>query len=245
MFDAGGTLVRLDFEWISTMLDELGVAVTPADLRRCELRGRRMYDAVATRPLAPGETPEDAFASTTGPGHAYLAGMLEAAGVRHPVLEEALARMQVRQQPDTYLWGRPVEGAREALDALPALGVRLCCVSNADGRAERLLELCGVRAGLEFVIDSHLVGFEKPDPRIFALALARLGVEAERALYVGDIRSVDEAGAHAARMHFVLIDPFGDYGANGSHRIAGIDELPTFVARTFTTPAGENHGRTR
>ena len=82
-------------------------------------------------------------------------------------------------------------------------------VSNSDGRAERHLENAGVREGIEFVVDSHRVGVEKPDPRIFAIALERLGTAPERALYVGDIRSVDETGARAAGLHFVLIDPWG------------------------------------
>jgi len=76
------------------------------------------------------------------------------------------------------------------------------------------------------------VGIEKPDPRIFRIALDALRVAAERALYVGDIRCVDEAGARAAGMHFVLLDPYGDYG-EGVPSIAGIHELAAWIARTF------------
>ena len=102
-----------------------------------------------------------------------------------------------------------------------------------------------MRAGLEFVIDSHFVGIEKPDPRIFALALERLGVAPERALYVGDIRSVDAAGARAAGMQFVLIDPFGDYAPEGMPRIRTIAALPEYVSRAFTSPAHAGDGSHR
>ena len=71
---------------------------------------------------------------------------------------------------------------REGLAALAKTGVRLGVVSNAEGTVEaRLAELaiCQVGAGagvpVEVVIDSHVVGVEKPDPAIFGFALARDG----------------------------------------------------------------------
>jgi putative hydrolase of the HAD superfamily len=130
-----------------------------------------------------------------------------------------------------------MEGAREALDGIAALGLRRAVVSNSDGRAEWHLEQCGVREGIEFVVDSHLVGVEKPDPRIFHIALERLGVAAGRALYVGDIRSVDEAGAREAGMRFVLLDPHGDYGDGDGNSIPGIARLPQWVGSRFSVPA--------
>ncbi len=237
VFDAGGTLVRLDFEWIGDMLAELGVSVTPAQLRHGEVRGRRMYDAAARGPGAGKRAEPHPPLGGAAPTETYFAGMLEAAGCRHPVLEEAMERMWARARSDQFLWARPMEGARAALDALPALGLRRCCVSNSDGRAEEHLVRFGMREGLEFVVDSQRVGVEKPDPRIFAIALEKLGVAPERALYVGDIRSVDEVGSRAAGMHFVLVDPFGDYGTPGSACIASLDRLPAFILKTFTTPA--------
>jgi len=91
-----------------------------------------------------------------------------------------------------------------------------------------------VRAGLEFVVDSQLVGVEKPDPRIFQIALDKLGLPARRTVYVGDIRSVDEAGARAAGMQFVLVDPFGDYAAPGTPAVRGLQDLPTLLTERFT-----------
>lgn len=232
VFDAGGTLVRLDFEWMSTMLAELGVPATATEIRRAEVLGRRRYDALAGRAPRAVTGPHPPLGSIA-PSHAYFAGMLEAVGCRHPVLEEALARMHERQAPPSFLWAQPMEGARHALDALPGLGLRMACVSNSDGRAERHLVECGVRDGLEFVVDSQVEGVEKPDPRIFEIALGKLGLRAEHTVYVGDIRAVDEAGAGAAGMHFVLVDPFGDYAAPGTLAVPGLAELPAFLTRHF------------
>ena len=228
LFDAGGTLVRLDFEWMAGALGELGVRADVPSLRRAEISGRRAYDhargARAGGRPAPGEV------------DAYFGGMLRAAGCDDAQVAAALERFRARHVA-CGLWTRPAEGAREAIARHAAQGLALAVISNSDGRAEQHLEDCGVRAGLAFVIDSHLVGFEKPDPAIFRVALDRLGVPGSRALFVGDIRVVDEQGAAAAGTRFVLIDPFGDYAPPGTPAIGEIAALPDWTAEHFTTPA--------
>src|SRR5439155_821366 len=64
-----------------------------------------------------------------------------------------------------------------------------------------------------FVVDSGEVGVEKPNPRIFELALARAGVAAAEAAYIGDFYSIDVKGATAAGLRAVLLDPGGFWGA--------------------------------
>jgi putative hydrolase of the HAD superfamily len=237
VFDAGGTLVRLDFEWMAGAVTALGHPLDTATLRRAEVEGRRCYDATVGSPPDPAaDTPPLGRAGDT---HAYFAGMLRAAGVSERVIEPAVRRWD-EEQRGPRLWRRPMEGARAAIDGLQRLGLRLACVSNSDGRAEDHLVDAGVRDGLEFVVDSFLVAIEKPDPRIFRIALERLGVPADRALYVGDIRGVDEVGSRAAGMHFVLVDPWGDYGAPGAPSIRGMEELPSHVAGRFTVRAAED-----
>ena len=223
--DAGGTLIRLDFEWMAEDLAAHGVRTDAARLRRAELQGRRAYDA-SSLPAGPSGP------VLRGDVRAYFGGTLAGAGVPGPMVASAVERFLARER--AYgLWCRQMEGAREALDALRALGLRIAVVSNSDGRAESHLANVGLLAGVEFVVDSHLVGIEKPDPAIFAVALERLGARPDRALHVGDIRSVDEAGARAAGMRFVLLDPSGDYGAPGSSRIAGMEALAAWVEDTF------------
>jgi putative hydrolase of the HAD superfamily len=226
VFDAGGVLVRLDYEWIAQMLGELDVLVSSEQVRRAEIRGRLAYDAALTS--GGGRLPA---AST------YFSGMLTAAGCPAGWIEEALRRMDARQRSDEFLWSKPNEGARQAIDALLATGLRLACVSNSDGRAEAHLERFGLRSGLEFVIDSHVVGIDKPDPRIFDLALEKLGVHPNRALYIGDLRSVDEHGSRSAGMHFVLIDPWGTYARGDTDCVTEIGRLPEHIERNFLTPS--------
>ena len=236
VFDAGGTLVRLDFEWIAGMLAELGVETTDSALRQGEIHGRRLYDAAAWPvPPGPADEPEHPL-GRLAPIEAYWGGMLQAGGCPKDKLDEAIARLDARQRSDAFLWARPMEGAPEVLAALKGMGLRLACVSNSDGRAEEHLARFDLRASLEFVIDSHLVGIEKPDPRIFDLAMERLGVDPNRALYVGDIRSVDEHGSRSAGMQFVLLDPYGTYAHRDTDSIPTLDRLPAWVAETFLPP---------
>ena len=236
LFDAGGTLVRIDYEWVSAMLGELGLDASVDEVRRAEVSGRRRYDAAATRPRTLAEGEPHPTLGSVAPIEAYWLGLLEAVGCRHPLLEEAIERMTLKQRPPSFLWGRVNEGARECVAGVLALGLRAACVSNSDGRAEQHLVECGVREGLEFVVDSQKVGVEKPDPRIFAMALDQMGVAAERAVYVGDIRSVDEAGARAAGMPVVILDPFGDYVPADRRSVRAIADLPSYLETHFMTP---------
>lgn len=253
VFDAGGTLIRLDFEWMAEDLAAHGLAIDWETLRRAEVQGRRAYDASAWRAASRGAasvagtpvaatgalqvaaTPAAGTPAARGDVRAYFRGTLEAARVPAPMMEAAIDRFLERERT-RGLWCRPMEGARAALDHAGKAGLRTAVVSNSDGRAEVHLANADMLRGIEFVVDSHLVGIEKPDPAIFKVALARLATAPDRTLFVGDIRSVDEAGARAAGMRFVLLDPLGDYAAPGSPQVAAMDALPAWVESRFALP---------
>jgi putative hydrolase of the HAD superfamily len=240
IFDAGGTLVRLDFEWMGGVLRALGHAVDPVALRRAEVAGRRAFEAALDdpRPVAAAARTGEGERSDAG---RYFRAILEAVGVPPARVGPALERW-LERQAGPGLWTRPAEDARACLDALTRLGLRLACVSNSDGRAEEHLAACDLRRGLEFVVDSHHVGIAKPAAGIFRVALERLGLPAERALYVGDLRRVDGAGARGAGLHFVLLDPFGDYADGGEPAIDRIARLPAWVAANFALETVRSRG---
>lgn len=108
-----------------------------------------------------------------------------------------------------------------------AEGRRQGVVSNSDWSVEQTLAAAGLcQAGegpaveVEFVIDSHVVGVAKPDPRIFGLALNRLGVGPEACVYAGDTLVSDVAGARAAGIHPFHVDPYGDCLERDDHQHA-------------------------
>jgi putative hydrolase of the HAD superfamily len=90
-------------------------------------------------------------------------------------------------------------------------GLRLAVVSNSDGSAEQSLVAAGLRDYFHAVMDSFLVGHEKPDPRIFERAIELCAADPARTIHVGDLYAADVVGARAAGLHPVLLDPFGDW----------------------------------
>jgi putative hydrolase of the HAD superfamily len=96
-------------------------------------------------------------------------------------------------------------------------------ISNSNGSVRSILEATGLAPYLDFVLDSAVVGVEKPDPRIFRLGLERAGVPAAAAVYVGDLYSIDVLGARGAGLDAVLLDPRGHWGRRDCRLARGIE----------------------
>jgi FMN phosphatase YigB (HAD superfamily) len=77
------------------------------------------------------------------------------------------------------------------------------------------------------VVISAELGAAKPDPAIFARALAVAGVQAQDAIHAGDSLREDVAGARAAGVEPVLVWRDGDppAEARGVRTVRGLDEL--------------------
>jgi HAD superfamily hydrolase (TIGR01509 family) len=91
--------------------------------------------------------------------------------------------------------------ALETVTGLRSRGLELAVVSNWDVGLAEHLERIGVASLFSAIVTSAEAGVAKPDPAVFRLALERLGVEAGRALHVGD-EPEDEEGARAAGLRF-------------------------------------------
>jgi putative hydrolase of the HAD superfamily len=87
----------------------------------------------------------------------------------------------------------------------------------------------GAGADVRIVVDSHVVGVAKPDPRIFASAVDALGVEPERILYVGDSVANDVVGARAAGLHPLHLDPYDDHAGAPHDRLRRLADLPGWL----------------
>jgi putative hydrolase of the HAD superfamily len=94
-----------------------------------------------------------------------------------------------------------VPGAADACRRLRAAGLRLALVSNWDVALREHVERLGLAELLDTIVTSAEAGAPKPDPAVFELALARLGVEPQRATHVGDALA-DAEGARAAGLQF-------------------------------------------
>ncbi len=93
------------------------------------------------------------------------------------------------------------------LAALRESGLGLGVISNFDYRIYAILDALGLRRHFDSITISSEAGYAKPAPEIFRLALQRHSLAAADALHVGDSQALDVAGACAAGLAAVLVDP--------------------------------------
>lgn len=128
-----------------------------------------------------------------------------------------------------------IDGALEVVDALRA-DHRLAIITNglSDVQRPRLARspLAGV---VEHLIISEEVGAAKPDPAIFAVALARMGGPERRdVLVIGDSLSSDIAGGVAAGLDTCWLNPHAKPRGAGpapTHEIRRLEDLLPLLGR--------------
>lgn len=216
IFDAGNTLLRMNYAIIAAELGARGRAVTAREVEEAELRARVRLDPH----LAPGAASTES-AVTHG---RYLRYLLEHLSITDEAEIEAVARWRRSYNLPVGLWNHADPEALPALRAVRAAGLVAGVISNSNGSVRSILEETGLAAHLHFIIDSSVVGVEKPDPRIFHLGLREAGVAARDAVYVGDLYSVDVLGARAAGLAGILLDPGGFWGPRDCRLARGLDE---------------------
>jgi putative hydrolase of the HAD superfamily len=205
-FDAGNTLIRMNYPVIAARLVAHGVSVTARDLERAEWRARvRLDEALARTAVVSTEAPATA--------HRYLELILEELGVRAAAVVAAMGAWRARYNPPVGLWDVAEPGAETALRLVREARLGAGVISNSNGSVRSILDTLGLTPLLDFVLDSTEVGVEKPDPRIFRLALERAGCAPHEAVHVGDLYSVDVQGARAVGLAAILLDPGGCWGA--------------------------------
>lgn len=95
--------------------------------------------------------------------------------------------------------------SHEVLAELRQCGLKLGLVTNGWSEKQRqCMAGLGLADAFDTVIVSREVGCSKPEPRIYALALEQLGVQAAQTLFVGDSPLNDVAGPQSAGMKAAL-----------------------------------------
>jgi len=104
---------------------------------------------------------------------------------------------------------RPVAGALVLLQALKP-GYKLGIVTNNRlAEQQEKLRYLGMSELVDALITSEEVGVPKPDPRIYQVALERLGAEAAQTVMVGDNWTADVVGALAVGIRPVWLNRIG------------------------------------
>jgi putative hydrolase of the HAD superfamily len=121
------------------------------------------------------------------------------------VTDALLASLRFEAYPD----------ARGVLIRARRAHARIVVVSNWDVSLHEVLERVGLAPLVDGIVTSAAVGAAKPDPAIFAHALALAGVAPERAIHVGDSLDEDVRGAAACGIRPVFLSRDGGPGASG------------------------------
>jgi putative hydrolase of the HAD superfamily len=99
---------------------------------------------------------------------------------------------------------------------------RLGVVSNFYGNVAAILAEHGFDAILRVVADSNVVGYAKPDARIFAYALSGLGTSAGETMHIGDSYERDVEAAHRAGLRTAWLTTDGARGPADGRGVADL-----------------------
>jgi putative hydrolase of the HAD superfamily len=216
--DAGGVLVEPNWERVSATLAEQGFRLAPEALAQADSIVRRAQDVPA------GGISDDDRMRT------FLRAVAVAAGAATgSALERAVVELK-RQHAEENLWDQVVPDARSSLERLRAAGLRLAVVSNANGTVRAHFKRLALASYFDLVVDSAEEGVEKPDPRIFELALARTRSLPGETAHVGDLYHVDVVGARAAGLTPILMDPHRLYPDADCWRVSSLESLADRLA---------------
>jgi putative hydrolase of the HAD superfamily len=210
-FDAGGTIVYPDRALTQSSLSSRGIFPIDEQLYAAEREAKREFDEARAGHHSVDAQYWDIY---------YLSLFRELGMADDAELRAAL--VTATRKGTNWRHVRPA--TREVLLRLKQR-YRMGLISNSDGSVRRLFESLGLADCFDSFTDSHLCGFEKPDPRIFECAMASLGATPQQSLYVGDIYSIDFVGAQGVGMGAVLMDLAGAYRDTPYPRVESLAEL--------------------
>ncbi len=208
LFDVGQTILSPDYFFMKNMLVDFGVTTDYEALAKGAALGREKF--------LRGEKGEL--------WKEFFTYWLQYAGAHENDIP-AMLKLIHEQHHRVHLWNFLEPTARDTFEWLRAHGYRMAIISNADGKVGRLLKHLELEHFFECIIDSKIVGVEKPDPAIFNLALQEIKLSAQACIYVGDNYDRDVVGARRAGLTPVLLDPFDVVAERDVLRIKTLADL--------------------
>jgi HAD superfamily hydrolase (TIGR01509 family) len=219
IFDAGGTLVHPDWPRLSHIAEKVsGRAFEAAEMGRAF---GEMLKAVGIEMQREGFVLSD---DMTRP-HWTFRRMYGVLGLDEVTCDSVVGDLDGAHL-ERHLWCGIDSEVPRVLDELKRQGLLLAVISNTeDGRLIDLLDAAGIAERFDLLIDSHLVGYRKPDAAIFRLALERLELKADEAAYVGDSYVHDALAARAVGLRAILLDVHDLHPESVCPRVRALSEL--------------------
>ena len=220
LFDAGNTVVLMNYAVVAEALAAEGFHADEARVQEAEYRARVRLDPILARRN-----------STESPKifQTYMRFICEGMGAEWGTAAERAFRRIAEYNRQHNLWNRPNPQASAVLERLQQFDLALGMISNSGGTIEQIITNHGLAPYFRFVLDSQIVVVEKPDPRIFQMALERAKATPAEAVYIGDLYSIDVVGSRAAGLDAILLDPAGLWGHVDCPRAKDLSEAAHIV----------------
>jgi HAD superfamily hydrolase (TIGR01549 family) len=208
---------------VSAALEVEGIVVSAERLAAAEPRAKRELDEA----FVIGATTD------AGRGWLYFDKVLEHTGIApSSATDAALTKLREYHRVEN-LWEHVPDDVRPALARLREHGLKMVVVSNANGRLRYLFDRLDLTCYFDVVLDSHEWAVEKPDPRLFHIALEQSGGVADSTAHVGDFYHIDVAGARLAGLReAILVDVAGLYPHVDCRRIRALGDLVEIIQAT-------------
>lgn len=233
LFDLGNTLIYFDADWQAVIREGIGRAVESLTAMGYRL-DRNSFAAEFLKTL------QDHFSRrsqdhTETPTETILRSLLAARGV--PLIQPAHLRaaLNAMHAVSQAHW-RVEPDAVAALRSLETLGCKMGMISNAGDAPDvyTLVEKAGLRPFFKKIWISAEVGFRKPHPRMYELALDYFQVAPKDAVMVGDSLSEDILGAINVGIPTIWLTRRADTPENQAnkariipdHSVQNLEDLP-------------------
>jgi HAD superfamily hydrolase (TIGR01549 family) len=200
LFDAGNTIALPDWTRISRIVEK----VTGKEFDEKELQQK--ISAILSDA---DNDPEflSKLADKLIPAAWHYRRLYGDLGVSDKQLEELITALNAEHKK-RHLWTRPNDDALPVFEELKRSGKKLGVISNSeDGQVKAILEQMEIDKYFDLYLDSFVIGYAKPDARIFLHAVDKLEVLPHEAIYIGDMYTQDVLGAQKAGLKAILYDP--------------------------------------
>ena len=225
-FDLGGTLLVMRRDRIfGKVLGEEGYSVSPGAVHSTYAKVESWWiSTYGGNVMSPAETAdayrdldEKAFSAIfPNASHSEALRVSKQVRKRWPELEHEIP---LELYPDVD----------RTLSRLKRNGYSMALVSNAPADTGRVVERLGLSKYLNSVIISGAVGYSKPNPKIFDIALREVGVAPTEAVHIGDLYEADIVGARNAGIQGLLIDRDGTNRGLDCPSLRNLEEVFSFL----------------
>jgi HAD superfamily hydrolase (TIGR01549 family) len=224
LFDAGGTLVFPDHQYLTEIANDFGVKTTVEFLNQRHCQFVYEIDEYCLRNGTYKSWPES-----------YPRVLFESLELSDGHLDSIITRVKKRDQRKS-LWSFTHPWVSETLSKLSSIGYQMAVISNSTGRAISILEELGLTKYFDRVFDSAILGVEKPHRGIFEIALNELNLQPSDALYIGDVFFIDVWGANHAGIGGIHLDPLGLYQSWSGVHIPSVRYLTDWLVNFTKEP---------